>query len=185
MSSNLIDLSWEELTLWKRLWCWEGLGAGGEGDSRGWDGWMASRTRWTWVWVNSGSWWWTGRPGVLQFMGSQGVGHDWATELSWTELNGGWEEKWEEVPGESIHYVVVHCRDSGRQHLFQEGLSVSHPRLHNTLHFFMSLLLRCSVTIWACMWLPQWTVLSLRTQMVPIISESLALSEGDWHRPRA
>ena len=76
----------EELTHWKRLWCWEGLGAGGERDDRGWDGWMASRTRWTWVWVNSGRWWWTGRPGVLRFMGSQRVGHDWATELNWTEL---------------------------------------------------------------------------------------------------
>ena len=76
----------EELTHWKRLWCWEGLGAGGEGDERGWDGWMASRTRWTWVWVNSGRWWWTGRPGVLRFMGSQIVRHDWATELNWTEL---------------------------------------------------------------------------------------------------
>ena len=64
-------------------WCWEGLGAGGEGDNRGWDGWMASPTRWTWVWVNSGSWWWTGSPGVLQFMGLQRVGHDWATELNW------------------------------------------------------------------------------------------------------
>ena len=63
-------------------WCWEGLGAGGEGDDRGWDGWMASPTRWTWVWVNSGSWWWTGRRGVLWFMGSQRVGHDW-TELNW------------------------------------------------------------------------------------------------------
>ena len=71
---------------WKRLWCWEGLGAGGEGDDRGWDGWMASRTRWTWVWVNSRSWWWTGRPGVLRFMGLQRVGHDWANELNWTEL---------------------------------------------------------------------------------------------------
>ena len=77
----------EELTHWKRLWCWEGLGAGGEGDDRGWDGWMASLTLWTWVWVIYGSWWWTGRPGVLQFMGSQRVGHDWATELNWTELN--------------------------------------------------------------------------------------------------
>ena len=48
-----------------------------------WDGWMASLTRWTWVWVNSGSWWWTGRPGVLRFMGSQRVGHDWATEPNW------------------------------------------------------------------------------------------------------
>ena len=60
-------------------------GAEGEGDDRGWDGSMASLTRWTWVWVNSGSWWWTGRPGVLRFMGSQRVGHNWATELSWTD----------------------------------------------------------------------------------------------------
>ena len=66
-------------------WCWERLKAGGEGDDRGWDGWMASPTQWTWVWVNSGSWWWTGRPGVLQSMGSQRVGHDWVTELNWTE----------------------------------------------------------------------------------------------------
>ena len=62
-----------------------GLGAGGEGDDRGWDGWMASLTQWTWVWVNSGSWWWTGRPGVLRFMGLQRVRHDLATELNWTE----------------------------------------------------------------------------------------------------
>ena len=71
---------------WKRVWCWEGLGAGGEGDDRGWDGWMASLTRWTWVWVNSGSYWWTGKRGVLRFMGSQRVGHDWATQQNWTEL---------------------------------------------------------------------------------------------------
>ena len=75
--------SCEELTHWKWLWCWDGLGAGGEGDDRGWDGWMASPTRWTWVWVNSGSCWWTGRPGVLQFMGSKRTGHDWETELNW------------------------------------------------------------------------------------------------------
>ena len=61
------------------------LRAGGEGNNRGWDGWMASPTQWTWVWVNSRSWWWTGRPGVLWFMGSQRVGHNWATELNWTE----------------------------------------------------------------------------------------------------
>ena len=73
-------------SLEKRLWCWEGLGAGGEGDDRGWDGYLASLTRWTWIWVNSGSWWRTGRPGMLWFMGSQRVGHDWATELNWTEL---------------------------------------------------------------------------------------------------
>ena len=72
-----------QLTYWKRPWCWEGLGAGGEGDDWGWDGWMASLTQWTWVWIDSGSWRRTGRPGVLQFMGSQRVGHDWATDLTW------------------------------------------------------------------------------------------------------
>ena len=61
----------------------QGLGAGGEGDDRGWDGWMASPTRWAWVWVDSESWWWAGRPGVLWFMGSQRVRHDWVTELNW------------------------------------------------------------------------------------------------------
>ena len=76
----------EELTHWKRPWCWERLRAGGKGDDRGWDGWLASLTQWTWVWVNSGSWWWTGRLGVLLFMGSQRVGHDWATELNWSEI---------------------------------------------------------------------------------------------------
>ena len=83
-NSNTLVTSCEELTHWKRLWCWEGLGAGGEGDDRGWDGWMASPTQWTWECVNSGSWWWTGRPGVLWFMGSQRVGHNWATELNRT-----------------------------------------------------------------------------------------------------
>ena len=82
-NSSTLATSWEEMTHWKRLWCWEGLGAGGEGNDRGWDGWMASPTRWTWAWVNSRSWWWTGRPGVLRFMGSQRVGHD----SDWTELN--------------------------------------------------------------------------------------------------
>ena len=62
-------------------WCWERLKAGGERDDRGKDGWMASLTWWTWVWANSGSWWWTGKPGVLQSMGSQRVGQDWVTEL--------------------------------------------------------------------------------------------------------
>ena len=76
-------LMWKVDSLEKTL-IWEGLGAGGEGDDRGWDGWMASLTRWRCVWVNSGSLWWTGRPGVLRFMGSQRVGHDWATELIWT-----------------------------------------------------------------------------------------------------
>ena len=66
----------------KRPWCWERLKVGGEGDDRGWDGWMGLLTQWTRVWVNSGSWRWTGRPGVLQSMGSQRVGHDWVTKHS-------------------------------------------------------------------------------------------------------
>ena len=74
----------KELTHWKRLWCWERLKAGGEGDDRAWDSWMASPTRWTWVWVGSGSRWWTGQPGVLQSVGVQRVGHDSVTELNWT-----------------------------------------------------------------------------------------------------
>ena len=72
-----------ELTHCKRPWCWERLRAGGKGDNKGWDDWMASPTRWTWVWTSSGSWWWTGKPGMLQFMGSQRAGHDLVTELNW------------------------------------------------------------------------------------------------------
>ena len=75
----------EELTLLKRSWCWERLRVGGEVDDRGRDTWMASLTEWIWVWIDSGSWWWTGRP--VQFMGSQRVGHDWMTELNWTDIN--------------------------------------------------------------------------------------------------
>ena len=80
-NSNTLATWWEELTHWKRPWCWEGLTAGRGGDDRGWDGWMASLTQWTWVWVNSGSWWCTGRPGMLQSVGLQRVGHKWVTEL--------------------------------------------------------------------------------------------------------
>ena len=71
----------KELTHWKRPWWWERLKAGEEGNDRGWDGRMASQTQWKWVWVNSKSWWWTRRPGMLQSMELQRVGHDWGTEL--------------------------------------------------------------------------------------------------------
>ena len=82
---NILATWCEELTHWKRPWCWERLRVGREEDDRGWDGWMASPSRWTWVWVGFRSWWWTGRPGVLQSM-SQRVRHDrdW-TELNWTD----------------------------------------------------------------------------------------------------
>ena len=79
--------TWWELTHWKRPWCCERLKAEEEGDNRGWDGLMAPPTQWTWVWVNSRSWWWTGRPGMLQSMGLQRVRHDW---VNWTEMN--WSE---------------------------------------------------------------------------------------------
>ena len=78
----------EILTNLKKSWSWEGLRAGEEGDYGGWDGWMASMIQWTWVWVNSGRWWWTGRPCMLQSMESQIVGYNWATGLNWTD--DGW-----------------------------------------------------------------------------------------------
>ena len=78
---------YEELAHLKRPWCWERLKTGGEGDNRGWNGWVAvtSQTQWTWVWASSRSWWQTGKPGVLQSMGSQRVGHNWVAELNWTD----------------------------------------------------------------------------------------------------
>ena len=88
-NSNILVTWCEELTHWKRPWCWERLKAG-EGDNRGWDGWMASPTQWTWVWANSGSWWRTGKPGMQQAMGSQRVGHDWEPELNWELALGIW-----------------------------------------------------------------------------------------------
>ena len=72
----------DELTHLKKPWCWEKLKAGGEGDNRGWDGWMASPTWWAWVWASSGSWWWTRKPGMLQSVGLQRVRHSWTTELN-------------------------------------------------------------------------------------------------------
>ena len=66
----------------KRPWCWERLKMEGKGNNRGWDDWIASLPLWTWVWTSSGSLWWMGKPGVLQIMRSQRVGHDWATELN-------------------------------------------------------------------------------------------------------
>ena len=81
--SNTLATWCEELIHWKRPWCWERLKTGEEGDDRGCDVWMAPPTQRTWVWASSRSWWWTGRSGVLQFIGSQSVGHNWVTELNW------------------------------------------------------------------------------------------------------
>ena len=82
--SDTLATSCEELTHWKRLWCWEGLRAGGEGDDRGWDGWMASRTRWTWVWVSSRSWWRTGSLVCCSPWGCKVS--DTTEQLNWTKL---------------------------------------------------------------------------------------------------
>ena len=81
-NSNTLATWSKEVTHWKRPWCWERLKVGGGGDDRGWDGCLASLTRWTWVWKSSRSWWWTGKPGMLQSMQLKRVGHDWETELN-------------------------------------------------------------------------------------------------------
>ena len=88
-NSSILATWCEELIHLKRPWCWEKLRTEAEGDNRGWDDWMASPTQWTWVWLSSRSWWWTGKPGMLQSMELQRVRQDWATELNW--LN--WETK--------------------------------------------------------------------------------------------
>ena len=87
-NSNALATWWGELMHWKRPWYWARLKPGGEGDDRGWDGWMASLTQWTWVSTSPGSCWWTGKPGMLQSMGSQRGGHNWTNELNWIDI---WE----------------------------------------------------------------------------------------------
>ena len=99
----------KELTHLKRPWCWARLKAGGEGNDRGWDGWMASLTRWIWVWASSRSWWWTARSGMLQSLGSQRVGHDWATELNWTEINVKTNIAWEKSQLEKLCMFIWVC----------------------------------------------------------------------------
>ena len=81
----------------KRPWCWERLKVGKEGDDRGWDSWMAPPIWWIWIWGGSGNWWMTWRPGVLQSMGLQGVGHDWATELNWTMVVASLVAQWSKI----------------------------------------------------------------------------------------
>ena len=120
-NSNNLATWCRELTHLKRPWCLERLRAGGEGDDRGWDGWMASPTQWTCIWVDSGNWWWTGRPGVLWFVGSQRVGHNWGTEMNWIELNcelhhdGSlwWQSAWQ-VSGPDRAQRTLSTIDGGR-----------------------------------------------------------------------
>ena len=101
----------------------ERLKAGGEGDDRGWGGWMASPTQWTWVWVDSGSWWWTGRPGMLWFMDLQRVGHDWVTEMNLTEAPGLVVKR---LPASAGDMGLI--PDSGRSYMLQ-GKEAQVPQL--------------------------------------------------------
>ena len=107
-SFNILATWCEELTHLKRPWCWERLKAGGKGDDRGWDSWMASPTWWTWVWSSSRSWWWTAKPGLLHSMGSQRVGDVWATELKWTD-------GFYRAPQRSYSIVVIHLFNKNLQ----------------------------------------------------------------------
>ena len=106
-SSNTLATWCEELTHLKSPWCWGRLKAGGEGDDRGWDGWMASLTRWTWVWGSSRSWWWTEKPGVLQSVGSPTVRHEWATELNWICFKCQITVEWLMLSSSATFCVVV------------------------------------------------------------------------------
>ena len=115
-NSNTLATWCEELTHLKRPWCWERLRAGGEGDNRGWDGWMVSPTQWTWVWVNSGSWRWTRRPGVMQSMELQRVGDNWVTELSTSRSKLYWGARYFKI---SLVFLFS----------FWEMSILSHPRL--------------------------------------------------------
>ena len=123
-NSNTLATWYEEQTHLKRPWWWERLKAGGEGYNGGWGGWMASSTQWTWVWISSRSWWWIGRPGMLQSMVSQRVGHDWSTELSWLsigETERGLAEEGASFPDAVVRFLPsitwrpAVCRTSGSQ----------------------------------------------------------------------
>ena len=103
------------------------------GDDRGWDGWMASLTQWTWVWVDSGSWWWTGRPGVLRFQGFQRVRHDWATELSWIHM---------------LHISIRQIYDEPSSSLLSENSLFSH--MFQFLDFSIKELDRCILFYFSC-----------------------------------
>ena len=130
-------LMWRVNSLEKMGLMLGGIGAGEEEDGRGWVGCMASLTQWTWVWVNFGSWWWTGRPGVLRFMGCQGAGHDWATELNWMELR----EPTCQVERRSRASVTVECLSStiwhAGWHKLQPRVSGLAPRTHWQVHYRM------------------------------------------------
>ena len=98
-SSSTLATWCEEQTHWKRPWCWERVKAGGKGETEDEIGWMASPTQWTWVWANSGRWWRTGEPSVLQSIGWQRIRHDWVTKNKTLCQPGLWGSRW----AKSVH----------------------------------------------------------------------------------
>ena len=129
----------EELTHLERPWCWERLKVGGEGNDKRWDGWMASLTRWTWIWASSRSWRWTGKPGVLQSMGSQRAGHNWATELNWRNIHSinvyTMNKLWSDTRSQKIYQ---YCRRKGisNDKLFSEHVFPASAFILITLFYY-------------------------------------------------
>ena len=141
-NSDNLAIWCEQPAHYKRPCSWERLKAGGEGDDRGWDGWMVSPTQGTWVWENSGSWWWTGKPGVLQSMESQRVRHFWATELNWTPFSflksyhfcqrewGPLTIQWPSLPSPSLtSYSLIGKKKESRTHTPKGKEKTLTPRL--------------------------------------------------------
>ena len=135
-STNTVATWCEELTHWKRPWCWESLKAWREGDNRGWDGWMASRTQWTWVWASSESWWWTGKPGMLQFMGYQRVRHDWS-DLAPTQSQHEDPRPWPHpniIISQRPHLQKLSCKLGSREDTIQSiAFHPNSPKIHMLL----------------------------------------------------
>ena len=126
-NANTLATWCKELTHLKRPWCWERLKVGREGDDRGWDDWMALPSQWTLVWVNSRTWWWTGRPRMLQSIGSQRVGYDWVTELNWTDVL-------QEV--NHFYYTLSNCWISLKEH---KNMNMFYkPKCWTNISFFPS-----------------------------------------------
>ena len=132
-SSSSLATWFEELTHWKRPWCWERLKAGGEVDDRGWDGWTASPTRWTWLWASSGSWWWTGKPGMLRSMWLQRAGHDWATELNWRCVVMCISTEQAHIKDTELAVIVLIINSYCHSQCARECLCVLHALSHLTL----------------------------------------------------
>ena len=128
-------------THWKRPWCWERLKAGGERDDRGWDGWMTSPTHQTWVWVNPGSWWWTGSPGTLKSMGSQRVRQDWTTEWNrrrvYSLCNCGENMLWIQHSENKDHGIWSHHFMGNRQENSGNSVSLYFGGLRNHCRWWL------------------------------------------------